>query len=333
MTAPLLAWLLTGAVLTAQTVQPSEVSVRFRTLSFDEPIPKVKFMAGGSVGEFDVPHDKLSAPIAYRGERTVRFLTLDNDVRPAQPPTPELQAATRRQRQAQATTLQISEEIDQTSRLLHGISLQAGESAGGVSPADSLRIQALEARLGQLAELLTAAVTEAEQAGLQILRLEADGRAKAGPVASGKPVVPGRGASPTAEVTFKQDGDYLLIFSSAGAGHQILSLDDRPGLFPPGSSQFLNLTGKKLDIRYPGLKTSVGTNARATIPQPAPDHAYSQAEIHTQVDGDHRLGMVYRSLREPGVRTLVFLLPLPDEPHAIHCRIVEDRAATALTGR
>jgi hypothetical protein len=57
------------------------------------------------------------------------------------------------------------------------------------------------------------------------------------------------------------------------------------------------------------------------------------AEIYTKGDDGYVLGHGYRSLQQPNVRSLVFLLPIPDEPYAIRSKTIEDRrpAAAAAT--
>ena len=37
------------------------------------------------------------------------------------------------------------------------------------------------------------------------------------------------------------------------------------------------------------------------------------------------VGHVFRALQDPETRSLVFLLAIPDEPHAIRSRTIEDR--------
>ena len=106
-------------------------------------------------------------------------------------------------------------------------------------------------------------------------------------------------------------------------------MDDAEGTFPYGSFQFVNLTGKDLELRYPERTVTLRANARTVVKNPVADHQYTVAEIYTKGDDGYVLGHGYRSLQQPNVRSLVFLLPIPDEPHAIRSKTIEDRRPTA----
>lgn len=238
-------------------------------------------------------------------------------------------AAIQRLRRAQAVTLQASEEFAQIARLLDTLNLQTTEKARKPSQADQAQIDALNARLRELSGILTAASRETEEANLLILRLESAPKETPKPGKKPPGKAPKPTSTPTAEHTFQKDGNYLLLFSSGGNGHQILALDDAEGAFPYGSFQFVNLTGRDVEIRYPEHKVALRSNARTVVKNPASDHQYGVAEIRTKADDGYELGHVYRALQQPDVRSLVFLLPIPDEPHAIRSRTIEDRRPAA----
>jgi hypothetical protein len=328
-----LSLILLSVGLAAQSSEKNGVSIRFRALSFDEPIHGTSYLEGGALRRLDIPNNAFTRKITYQGANTLRFITIDEETLNPQPLSAEMTAATQRLRRAQAVTLQSSDEFAQISRLLDTLNLQASERARKPTDGDLARIDALNDRLRELSEILAAASKETEDANLQILRLESSPKAPA--VAAKNPAGkrPPPTSTPTAEHTFRKDGDYLLLFSSAGNGHQILAMDDAEGTFPYGSFQFFNLTGKDIEIRYPDRKVTLKANARTVVKSPVPDHQYAVAEIHTKSDDGYDLGHVYRALQQPDIRTLIFLSPIPDEPHAVHSKSIEDRRAAEASGK
>ncbi|MCX8487578.1 MAG: hypothetical protein ORN22_00540 [Opitutales bacterium] len=320
------------ATLFAQTADKPGVSIRFRALAFDEPISGASYLEGDTLHRLNIPNNAFTAEISYKGPSTLRFITVDEETLNPRPLSPDMGAALQRLRRAQAVTLQASDEFAQITRLLDTLNLQTTERARKPSTGDQAQIEALNGRLQELSSILTAASKETEEANLLILRLESTPKepAKDGKKKGGK--APRPTSTPTAEYTFQKNGKYLLLFSSGGNGHQILALDDTPGEFSYGSFQFINLTGKEVELRYPERKVALRANGRIVVKSPTTDHQYALAEIHTKGDDGYVLGHVYRSLQQPNVRSLVFLLPIPDEPHAIRSKTIEDRRPPEAAG-
>jgi hypothetical protein len=320
---------LIAASLFAQSTDKPGVSIRFRALAFDDAILGASYLEGESLRRLDIPNNAFTREINYKGPHTLRFLTINEETLNPRPLTPEMTAAIQRLRRAQAVTLQASDEFAQIARLLNTLNLQITESNRKPSTGDEAQIDALNERLKELSAILTAASKETEEANLLILRLEAAPKEppKDTPKKVGKS--PKLTSTPTAEHTFPKDGIYLLLFSSGGNGHQILAMDDAEGTFPYGSFQFVNLTGKDLELRYPERTVTLRANARTVVKNPVADHQYTVAEIYTKGDDGYVLGHGYRSLQQPNVRSLVFLLPIPDEPSAIRSKTIEDRRPTA----
>ncbi|MEY4132680.1 MAG: hypothetical protein RL592_738 [Verrucomicrobiota bacterium] len=323
---------LLAAGLFAQTSDKPKLSIRFRALAFDEAIPNASYLEGETLRRLTIPNNAFTPEVTYKGSNTLRFITIDEETLNPRPLSPEMSAAIQRLRRAQAVTLQASDEYAQITRLLDTLNLQTTERAGKASAGDLAQIEALNGRLRELSGILSAASKETEEANLLILRLEAAPRPppKEDKKKGGK--APKPTSTPTAEYTFQKDGSYLLLFSSGGNGHQILALDDAEGAFPYGAFQFINLTGKDVELRYPDRKVALRANARTVVKNPASDHQYALAEIHTRADDGYEVGHVYRSLQQPNVRSLVFLLPIPDEPHAIRSKTIEDRRPAEPAG-
>lgn len=324
---------LLAASLFAQTTDKPGVSIRFRALAFDDAIPAASYLEGETLRRLSIPNNAFTPEINYKGPPTLRFITIDEETLKPRPLTPDMTAAIQRLRRTQAVTLQASDEFAQITRLLDTINFQITESIRKPSTGDQAQIDALNERLKELSAILTAASKETEEANLMILRLESAPQEppKDAPKKGGK--APKPTSTPTAEYTFQKDGNYLLLFSAGGNGHQILAMDDAEGAFPYGSFQFINLTGKDVELRYPDRRVMLRANARTVVKNPATDHQYAVAEIHTKADDGYELGHGYRSLQQPNVRSLVFLLPIPDEPHAIRSKTIEDRRPAEAAGK
>lgn len=324
---------LLAASLFAQSTDKPGVSIRFRALAFDDAIPGASYLEGDTLRRLNIPNNAFTPEINYKGPHALRFITIDEETLNPRPLSPDMTAAIQRLRRTQAVTLQASDEFAQITRLLDTINFQITESTGKPSPGDQAQIDALNERLKGLLGIIASASKETEEANLVILRLESAPKEPPNEPKKKGGKAPRQTSTPTAEYTFQKDGNYLLLFSSGGNGHQILAMDDAEGIFPYGSFQFINLTGKDVELRYPDRKVTLRANARTVVKNPAADHQYAVAELHTKGDDGYDLGHVYRSLQQPNVRSLVFLLPIPDEPHAIRSKTIEDRrpAAAAAT--
>ncbi len=322
--------------LMAQSAGPEReaVRVRFRALSFDEPIPSASYLMGDKLNRIDIPTDGFTPVFSYAGPNNLRFVTVDPRTKKTETLSPELQAALQRLRRAQAATLQISQEHEQTTEFLQKIQLRKSEENRTASAGDIAQIEALNQRLQELGAALSANSKETEEANLAVLRLEAmpEPAQKTPSKAEAKPTLVS--SAPTTECTFRKDGDYLLIFYAAGNGYQIMVLEDDAGLFPFGSQQFINLTGKSVEIRSDGRKFPLKTNTRGMILNQGADYGYSLREILSEGSDGLAPGFALRTLRNPEVRTLTFLLADPDDPQAIRCRSIEDaRQAEDTTKR
>lgn len=163
---------LLAASLFAQTTDKPGVSIRFRALAFDDSIPGASYLEGDTLRRLDIPNNAFTAEIIYKGAKTLRFITINEETLNPQPLSPEMTAATQRLRRAQAVTLQASDELAQISQLLDRLNLQTTESARKPSAGDEAQIDALNERLKGLLGILASASKEIEEANLQILRLE-----------------------------------------------------------------------------------------------------------------------------------------------------------------
>ncbi len=326
-----LAWLATIASLSAQPAgtERDAVRIRFRALSFDDPIPGASYIVGEQLRRLDIPTDGFTPEHAYAGPVNLRFVTVDPRSRKTAEPSPALQAALQRLRRAQAATLQVSQEHEQTTEFLQKIRLRANENNRPPSPGDLAQIEALHQRLLELSVALGANTRETEEANLAVLRLEALPESSEKPPTRTESKVATLATSPTAECTFRKDGKYLLIFYAAGNGYQIMSLEDDEQSFPFGSQQFINLTGKAVEIRSEDRRLSLKVNSRGTVMNQGADYGYSLRDILAEGPEGLKPGYALRVLRNPDLRTLTFLLPDPDDAQGIRCRSVEDARPAA----
>jgi hypothetical protein len=325
-----------ATTLKAQPVSPEReaVRVRFRALSFDEPIPAASYLMGDRLHRIDIPTDGFTPEQTYAGPNNLRFVTIDSRTKKATTLSPELQAALQRLRRAQAATLQISQEHEQTTEFLQKLQLRKTEDNRPPSTGDAAQIEALHQRLQELGAALSANSKETEEANLAVLRLEAMPASAEPPAAKpdSKPIL--LPSAPTTDCTFRKDGKYLLIFYAAGNGYQIMVMEDDDGAFAFGSQQFINLTGKAVEVRSEGRRLTLKGNTRGIITNQGADYGYSLREILVEGPDGLAQGYALRTLRNPELRTLTFLLPDPDDPQAVRCRSIEDaRPAAEATKR
>lgn len=330
-----LTWLACTAILTAQSASPERppVRARFRALSFDEPIPGASYLMGERLHQIDIPTDGFTPEQTYAGPNNLRFVTIDPRAKKAATLSPALQAALQRLRRAQAATLQISQEHEQTTEFLQKLQLRSSEGNRPPSTGDLSQIEALHQRLQELGTALSANSKETEEANLSVLRLEAE-PAPAEPAAT-KPeakstLLP---SAPTTDCTFRKDGKYLLIFYAVANGYQIMVMEDDDGTFPFGSQQFINLTGRPVEVRSEGRRLTLKGNTRGMITNQGADFGYSLREILVEGPDGLAPGYALRTLRNPEIRTLTFLLPDPENPQAVRCRSVEDARTTTESAK
>ena len=330
-----LTWLACTAILTAQSASPERppVRARFRALSFDEPIPGASYLMGDRLHQIDIPTDGFTPEHTYAGPNNLRFVTIDPRAKKAATLSPALQAALQRLRRAQAATLQISQEHEQTTEFLQKLQLRSSEDNRPPSTGDLSQIEALHQRLQELGTALSANSKETEEANLSVLRLEAE-PAPAEPAAAKPeakpPLLP---SAPTTDCTFRKDGKYLLIFYAVANGYQIMVMEDDDGTFPFGSQQFINLTGRPVEVRSEGRRLTLKGNTRGMITNQGADFGYSLREILVEGPDGLAPGYALRTLRNPEIRTLTFLLPDPENPQAVRCRSVEDARTTAESAK
>lgn len=322
--------------LTAQSGGPERETVRarFRALSFDDPIPGASYLMGDRLHRIDIPTDGFTPEHAYAGPSNLRFVTVDPRAKKTTSVSPELQAALQRLRRAQAATLQISQEHEQTTELLQKIQLRMTEDNRKLSAGDVAQIEALHQRLQELGAALSANSKETEEANLAVLRLEAIPETAAPSRRWPEPRPASLPSAPTTDCTFHKDGKYLLIFYAAANGYQIMVMEDDQGAFPFGSQQFVNLTGKPVEVRSEGRRLTLKGNTRGIVTNQGADYGYSLREILIEGPDGLAPGYLLRMLRNPEVRTLTFLLPDPENPQTLRCRSIEDaRTAADPAGR
>jgi hypothetical protein len=319
------------AGLSAQPTNPERepVRARFRALSFDDPIPGASYLMGDRLHRIDIPTDGFTPEYAYAGPNNLRFVTVDPRAKKAASLSPALQAALQRLRRAQAATLQISQEHEQTTEFLQKIQLRKTEDNRTLSVGDIAQIEALHQRLQELGAALSANSKETEEANLAALRLEAM-PAPAEPTdvkPESKPTL--LPSAPTTDCTFRKDGKYLLIFYAVGNGYQIMVMEDDDGAFPFGSQQFINLTGMAVEVKSEGRRLTLKGNTRGIITNQGADYGYSLREILVEGSDGQAPGYSLRTLRNPEIRTLTFLLPDPDNPRSVRSRSIEDARPAA----
>jgi len=314
------------ATLSGQSTNPERDAVRvsFRALSFDEPITGASYLMGDRLQRIDIPTDGFTPVHAYAGPNNLRFVTIDPQAKKATTLSPSLQAALQRLRRSQAANLQISQEHEQTTEFLQKLQLRKSEDNRPPSAGDLTQIEALHQRLQELGAALSANSKETEEANLAVLRLEAMPESTEPPAAKVETKPALLPSAPTTDCTFRKDGKYLLIFYAAANGYQVMVMEDDDGVFPFGSQQFINLTGKPVEVKAEGGRLTLKGNTRGMIKNQGADYGYSLREILVEGPDGLTPGYALRTLRNPDIRTLSFLLPDPENPQGIRCRSIED---------
>lgn len=325
-----LALLLAGASLLAQSGE-ARVRVRFRALSFDGAILGAGYLDGRDVRPLDLSSDCFTAEQSYVGPNPLRLVLRDETAPAAQvvaPPT---------MNHAQARMLALSQELETTQRRLGTLTASARErggktpvAAGGEVGLLKSRIETLNREMNELAqESAKAAEPTPTPAPAPKARPEPKGKA---PNPAGAPVPtpakPERVAHrPLADFAFPGDGRFLLLVNRTAGGTTVNAIDDQEGAFPFGSMQFINLTGREVEVRF-GTKTlPLAAKAKGLVRASAGHNSYAEGEIHTKgADGFH-LGYSMRVFQQDDVRTLYFLLPVEDGGHGVRLKGVEERRA------
>ena len=337
MRALLSAFALLTVLMGAEDEKP-HVRVIFRALAFDAPLVGAGFVDGRNFRRLNITTDSFTSPQTYTGDPNITFVIAEDIVRKATSrPSQEMVAATQRLNRAQAVSAQASLEFGEISQILRKLGLQHSETAQGPSPGDKIQTAALESRQTELTLTLLAAAKESEIASLQILQLQTTQRHLAPPDAAAKASQKNRFASngvltPTASCTFPKDGNYLLLFSNTGRGHQILVIPDNDGAFDYGSLLFINLTGMELEIRDRGRAIHIPSNGRGTVPIAAGEGKQVTMEIYARTYEGWQPAYALRTMQHKDIRTLTFITRLEPEGHSVVLRgIDEHRPAEATT--
>jgi hypothetical protein len=106
-------------------------------------------------------------------------------------------------------------------------------------------------------------------------------------------------------------------------------MEDDDGTFPFGSQQFINLTGMAVEVKSEGRRLTLKGNTRGIITNQGADYGYSLREILVEGSDGQAPGYSLRTLRNPEIRTLTFLLPDPDNARSVRSRSIEDARPAA----
>ena len=336
------------ASLVAQSNDPAtpKVSVKFRALSFDEPILGAGFIVGRAPQRLDISNDFLSGEQTYRGLATIQFVMMPEVTKEVVEVPAEIIAVGGRRTAAQTRAQKASAEVARLSALASQVQNQAREGrASKASSAELAEAAAMQTKLSELSKIIADSNKEADDAQTELNNRQRDfqdARAnaqavKADETSKGKapatahkaqpktPAAPAIPLKPLAAFTFPSDGKYILLFANAVNGKRIMAIEDKEGTFPFGSYLYINLTGAPVEIRYNGKPTPIATNGRAVINAPVANDTYAQGEIYTPGEDGYKIGYIARTYQQADVRTLFFLLPNHGAGHSINLKGIEER--------
>jgi hypothetical protein len=120
-------------------------------------------------------------------------------------------------------------------------------------------------------------------------------------------------------------GNYILIFNKTPNGVTISPLNDAPGVFPFGSYQFINLSGKTVELRFGSKVIPLSPNGRTVFKPETANGEYLEGEFWTKVDDEFKLGYKFRNLHISRIRTLAFIMPTAPGQSALNLKIAEER--------
>lgn len=316
-----------GASLLAEPAKDGEVlHVKFRALCFQETIEGFGYMQGNDFLRIELPGDNFSSAHTYVGTNPLRLAVLTEE---KEEPNPELLLAKRQFNEAQKIILSAGEEIKGLRTRLDILESEISEH--GEKLTAGIRGQAT--RLRQEISEKEASASKFQQAADQariIIEAPKERPPKSSPKDSKKhPERPKhaehRDRTPLAEVKFPSSGRYLLIVNRTDQGAQVSVLDDRPGAFPFGSLQFINLSGKPVLIRFGEEQLPLKSGTKGTIRLSVEKNAYANGGIYLQDQDSPRLCSTLKVFKDDQIRILYFILPRDDGSQGLRVKAIEQR--------
>ncbi len=316
-----------GASLLAEPAKDGEVlHVKFRALCFQETLEGFGYMQGNDFLRIELPGDNFSSAHTYVGTNPLRLAVLTEE---KEEPNPELLLAKRQFNEAQKIILSAGEEIKGLRTRLDILESEISEhgeklTAGIRDQATTLRqeISEKEARASKFQRA-------ADQARI-IIEAPKERPKKSSPKDSKKnPESPKhaeqRDRTPLAEVKFPSSGRYLLIVNRTDQGAQVSVLDDRPGAFPFGSLQFINLSGKAALVRFGDEQLPLKPGTKGIISLSVAKSTYANGGIYLLEANGPRLCSTLKVFKDDQMRILYFILPREDGTSGFRLKAVEQR--------
>lgn len=360
----LLGWMTALAVvLSAQSEDASKKTVRiqFRALSFDEAIIGAGFMQGKTVTRLDISPDFFTTEQTYMGPPQLNFFMAAEIKDNTTEQHPEIAAANSHIRELRTREAAENAELQTLLTQFQSFKNKNSEkSTSKISSYDQQQMAELQSKINEIAkrlEAIEAEITKSEniirgayfnQAQPKTDPKKTPGKPDGKNGKAADPATPAKPdpskpdpnkapandpnkeknrevAPPFASCTFEKSGRYILLFAKANNERRIVVMEDHEEAFPFGGIQFMNLSGTKVEIRYPEKTTALAPNEKGVVTSPAPVGSYAQADLYTAGDDGMQIGNVVRTYQQAEVRTLFFILPSPNGGHAVRLKGIEER--------
>lgn len=309
----------------AQTKAPEPlVHAQFRVLSIDGPILGAGYLEGKNLRRIDISGDAFTAEQNYRGPNPLRLVLTK-----AAPPSTDRLMAQQTHQAIRARLEVLTRELQEHEA--KALKASRGEDGGGRKLAKSARppgttdrtaeilkeMEALQARLLALeAQLNQASIPRSEEP-------EPDAEKTKPGITARDDKSPTH--TPLADVTLPGDGRYLILIQQTATGATTNIVDDREGVFPFGAMQFINLTGKTVEVRFGPNHLHLASKDKGTLRAPAANRNYASGQIYTQEADGLQPAYSMRTFQQDDVRTLFFLLAPTEGRKGVQLKGIEER--------
>ncbi len=311
-------------LLAEQPNNDGRIRVKFRALSFQDSIEGFGYLDGNDFHSLSLRSTRFTAEQTYVGSNPLRLAIIPP---PKKEIPPEVAAAQVQLVQAKAAIGALTREMLDVQARLSPLTIELVERGQKAPSGTQIEVRSLQNRFDELNHKLAklhefAEVTQkfVDNPPQQVKKIKpAKDEKKDSP-----PKAPERGQlTPLADVKFPGSGRYLLLVRRTEQGAQVSVLDDKPGAFPFGSLQFINLSGKPVAVRIGAEQIPLKPGAKGILNPSVANHSYVDGEIYLQQDTEPMLCQTLRVFKDDTVRGLYFIMPRPEETPGLDLKVVE----------
>lgn len=296
----------------------SRLKVKFRAISLQEPIEGFGYLQGNDFRTFELRDDSFSRTQDYVGPNPLRLATL---TKIKEEPRPGILQAQAQLEKAEASMSVINRKISEIQIRLQPL-LGAINEHGDSTPA---RVRGEANVLKQELDELNIAMAKLDQLAQQAREFINQPTEDTEPGPKTAKRTERRQNTPVGEVSFPGSGRYLLLLSRTSQGIHASVLDDKPGAFPFGTLQFLNLSMKTVEIRFGDERAVLKPGSKGVIRPSTFRSNYAKGGVYSLESDSAVLGSTIRVLKDDARRILFFILPNEGSPAGLNLKAIEQR--------